>query len=257
MSSRAVRSVLAAVAVTAACSAATACSDEDDLAQDEIPFEVPTLPPTTTLVIELLDVLGAEYCFVAEQVAPSIQVFTDQGADFGDSDVVRDTYVGTYVAFDALNQVSTREIIDQTGLLVRTMAEAVGAAANAGWDLTQVSEDALEGVASDDVAAALQTLRRYTIERCAIDIMNIEPLPTTSLYETPTQRLLRILEYTFPSLQEESLLCLGARLPLDWDPDDPELDEQVVLRAMARCGINPDAPSTPTTTTSTVPDTEP
>jgi hypothetical protein len=238
--------VFAGIATAAGCS-----GPPDDTTEEEAPIETPTLPPTTLLEVPFIDATDMEFCDVGRLVAPAIQTFTDEGADFGDPGVVQDTYVGAFVAFDALEQVATREIIDDVGLLTRTLSEAVYAASDAGWDITKVTDDAAAGVSAEEVDEALNHLRQYMIERCRIDIYDIEPAVTTSAFEPPTQRLLRVLAYTFPSLTQESILCLAARLPIDWDPDDPEDDDTALLRAMARCGIDPDAPSTPTTSTST------
>jgi len=209
-------------------------------------LETATVPPTTALEIPFLEVTGLPYCDVVELVAPSIQTFANEGSDFGDGATVRDTYVSALTAFDALEQVATREIIDDVHLLERTLNDAVYAAAAVDWDITQVTDDAAAGVTSDAVLAALQRLRRYTTERCAIDIYGLEPPITTAPAETPTQRLLRVLEYTFPSLSDESILCLGSRLPVEWDPDSPDEDDTAINSAMAGCGIDPNAPSTGT-----------
>lgn len=219
--------------------------DEGELTEPVV--ETATIAPTTSLVVEFIDAAGLPYCDVARQVAPAIQVFSDSSSNYGDTDTIRDTYVEAYKAFDALSQVAAREIEEDLGVLTLTLSEAVRAAAQVEWDLTVVSDDAASGVESQDVVLALAHLRQYSRERCGLDIVGIEPPITAGPAETPEQRLFRVLGETFPVLGDEAIACVAAGLSLDFDPDDPELDQDLVTFALRKCGIDPDSPSTPTT----------
>lgn len=221
------------------------CTDVPDPSADTMVI-VETEVPTTMLDVGFLDVLGFSYCEVVDQVASDIQAYADPSSDLGDAGGTRDAYVGALRGFDALGQVAPDVISADVALMRKTLDDSVTAGLAAGWDITQIQDTAVHGVDARKVAAALGSVRTYTLEHCKVDITRIPEQAVVTDSETPQQRIRRILGDLFPGLDNRKLACLEPRLPLDFDPDSMYFDEQQLLDAFAGCRIDIEDPSAPT-----------
>jgi hypothetical protein len=210
---------------------------------------VSSLAVTTVPDPALVVVTGQPYCQVAATFAPDVVAYTDPASGRADASDVATTYLGALRAFDALAQVAPPVVQGPARLLRDTLQAAVSAAASAGWDLNSASGPAIKAAGGAAATTALNALRHYTLTTCRVDLEGITETDTTptTLAGTPRQRLLAILAATYPALDDAELSCLEPRLPLDFDPTDPNLDPQVVTEAFAGCGIDPNNPSAPTT----------
>jgi hypothetical protein len=225
--------------------ALAACTEVADPSADTMVI-VDSEVPTTMLNVGFLDVFGFSYCQVVDEVAGDIRVYADPASDFGDPSTTRDAYVGALRAFDAIAQVAPPQIKVQADLMRRTLDDSVKAALDAGWDLTAIN--AVSGGGSDPakVAAALASLRSYSIEQCAIDIVETSDPASGSPNESPQDRIRRVLSDLFPDLDDAKLRCLEPRLPLDFDPASEYFDPAELTRAFAGCRIDFNDPSAPT-----------
>ena len=224
---------------------AAGCADVPDPSEDTIALP-DTEVPTTALRVDYLDVIGYSYCEVVDEVVADIRAYVDPASDFGDPGGLQQTYVGALRAFDALAQIAPGEVRTDAERMRRTLLAAVQTAQKVGWDIAEVQ--AGSGGRSDANAAAqsLAALRRYTNERCGVDIVDTDLIPTTVAGETPEQRLQRILLELFPDLDDEKVRCLAPRLPLDMDPQSAYFDENQLLSAFRGCRIDIEDPSAPT-----------
>jgi hypothetical protein len=224
-----------------------ACSDQGDPVADEPVLETVAIAPSTSFEVGLLDVTGRSYCDVAQEVAPAVRAYSDPSTNLGTPEDVQQVYAGALQAFDALGKVAGREVTDDIWLLSGGLANAVKAASDAGWDITQISDTVPDASDAAAFSKALVHLRQYTQQRCSLDLVDGDRPITTDATETPRQRLTRVVAETFPELTDVSAQCMVDQLPVDFDPDSPTLDPAVVDAALAACGLAPANPILPTT----------
>lgn len=208
----------------------------------------PTTPPdpTTSVQVPYLDVSGLEFCDVVTEVAGDIRVYVDPSSNFGAQGEVRDVYVNGVRAFDALAQVAPEVIQPDTALLRQTLLEALRAASEVEFDVTEVSAAVAKGVNPDRVAGALARVRDYASKECRTDIIEGDrPIEDVGDESTP-ERIRRILLELFPDLDEPKLDCVEPRLPEDFDPQSADFDPDYTLRVFADCRIDLNDPSVPT-----------
>lgn len=234
-----------AVSMLACFSSLAACTDVADPSEDTMVI-VETEVPTTMLNVGFLDVFGFSYCEVVSEVAPDIRVYADPASDFGDPSTTRDAYVGALRAFDAIAQVAPPEAKPAADLLRRTLDDSVKAALEVGWDITAIEASVGGRADPSKVAGALATLRAYSKEQCAIDIVETADPEAGSPNETPQDRIRRILTDLFPDLDDAKLRCLEPRLPIDFDPASEFFDPEVVTRAFKGCRIDINDPGAAT-----------
>lgn len=238
--------IVAVLLVAGLAGGLAACTDPGDPQDEELIPVISDLTTTTALQVVLEDVTGRSFCDVADEMAAAVQVYSDPSANLGDPSDTKDVYVGAYVAFNALAQVVGREVKDGTVLLEQTLKDAVDAASEVDWDVTRVTGDVLSGTDPAAVATALAQLRTYTLQRCNIDLVEPTPPVTATPTETPEERQRRVIEDTFPQLAGAALACVEAGLPLEFDPAAEDFDPQTVLDVFAGCGIDPQRPGAPT-----------
>lgn len=208
----------------------------------------PTAPPdpTTSVQVPYLDVSGFEYCEVVNEVAADIRIYVDPSSNFGAQGEVRDVYVNGVRAFDALAQVAPDLIQPDTALMRQTLLEALRAASEVEFDVTEVSAAVAQGVKPDRVAGALARIRDYTAQECSVDIIEGDRPIEDVGDETVSERIRRILLELFPDLDDPKLDCLEPRLPEDFDPQSAGFDPGYTLKVFADCRIDLNDPSAPT-----------
>lgn len=248
--SRRTRSVrvrrLRAVALCASIVAVLGACVDAPLDSEDTVFPTTPPDPTTSVQVPFLDVSGFDFCGVVAEVAGDIRIYVDPSSNFGAQGEVRDVYVNGVRAFDALAQVAPDVIQPDTALLRQTLLEALRAASEVDFDVTEVSAAVAKGVNPDRVAGALARIRDYATEECRIDIIEGDRPIEDVGDETTAERIRRILLELFPDLDERKLDCVEPRLPEDFDPQSADFDPAYTLQVFEDCRIDLNDPSAPT-----------